>query len=170
MLKSKKNKTINLRTRDLKIKILGDWVENTGVIFTTILILTLQSEKGDLVYSFFSIFDNFNNFFQMILALIFFLVPPIFTLVSVFEISKKNRFSKFNWSFWIIMALCVAYGMTCTIDYYTYVFFIIDYLINFNKIKNIIKSLSYTFGQIPLVLISFLFIGTLINLFKRNVK
>ena len=86
MLKSKKNKTINLRTRDLKIKILGDWVENTGIIFTTILILTLQSEKGDLVYSFFSIFDNFNNFFQMILALIFFLVPPIFTLVSVFEI------------------------------------------------------------------------------------
>ena len=170
MLKSKKNKTINLRTRDLKIKILGDWVENTGIIFTTILILTLQSEKGDLVYSFFSIFDNFNNFFQMILALIFFLVPPIFTLVSVFEISKKNRFSKFNWSFWIIMALCVAYGMTGTIDYYTYVFFIIAYLINFNKIKNIIKSLSYTFGQIPLVLISFLFIGTLINLFKRSFK
>jgi len=170
MLKSKKNKTINLRTRDLKIKILGDWVENTGVIFTTILILTLQSEKGDLVYSFFSIFDNFNNFFQMILALIFFLVPPIFTLVSVFEISKKNRFSKFNWSFWIIMALCVAYGMTGTIDYYTYVLFFSAYLINLYKIKNILKSLSYTFGQIPLVLISFLFIGTLINLFKRSFK
>lgn len=170
MFKFKKNKKINLKTRDLKTKILGDMVPNIGVVFTIILFLALQSEKGDLVYSYLSIFDNFNNSIQMILALIFFFVPPIFTLASVFEISKKNGFSKFNWSFWVVMALCIAYGMTGTIDYYTYMLFIFAYLMNLYKIKNIVNSLSYTFGQIPLVLISFLFIGTLINLFKRNIR
>ena len=105
----------------------------------------------------------------MILALIFFFVPPIFTLASVFEISKKNGFSKFNWSFWIMMTLCITLGVTdYSIDYNTYVLFFSAYLINLYKIKNIVNSLSYTFGQIPLVLISFLFIGTLINIFKSR--
>ena len=72
MFKFKKNKKINLKTRDLKTKILGDMVPNIGVVFTIILFLALQSEKGDLVYSYLSIFDNFNNSIQMILALIFF--------------------------------------------------------------------------------------------------
>ena len=158
MFKFKKNKKISLKTRDLKTKILGDMVPNIGVVFTIILILALQSEKGDLVYSYLSIFDNFNNSIQMILALIFFFVPPIFTLASVFEISKKNGFSKFNWSFWIMMTLCITLGVTdYSIDYNTYVLFFSAYLINLYKIKNIVNSLSYTFGQIPLVLISFLF-------------
>ena len=66
------------------------------------------------------------------------------------------------------MALCIAYGMTGTIDYYTYMLFIFAYLMNLYKIKNIVNSLSYTFGQIPLVLISFLFIGALINILKSR--
>lgn len=170
MSKTKK-KIKSFNTHELKEKIIGDWIANTGVIFTILLILILNSKEGSLIYSIFSILDNINKFFWGILFLIFFLAPPIFTLISVFELSKENNFSKFNWSFWIMMTLCITLGITdYSIDYYTYVLFFSAYLINLYKIKNILKSLSYTFGQIPLVLISFLFIGTLINLFKRSFK
>jgi len=150
--------------------ITGDWIANVGVISSILLILALNFKEDGFVYSIFSLIDSLNSTVQIILAIIMFLTPIIFTLISVLEISKEKNFSRFNWSFWIMMALCISYGMRDAIDYYTYVLFIIAYLLNFYQIKNIVKTLSYTFGQIPFVLISFLFIGTLINLFKKSFK
>jgi hypothetical protein len=160
--------------KNFKEKILGDWISNLNL---------------PLIIYFFYIWYNLDNldykFGSNALYLLYPMILPVgIGLYCLFKYSKEYNISKFGPSFWIILLsflywtfvgsehdYAVSVGSAQETNLHFTIFYglmLLSLIINYLKIKNLMKSISFTFGQIPFIFIALFFLKAAMNVLKRK--
>lgn len=159
---------------NFKEKILGDWISNLNLPLI-IYFFYVWFMRDNLDYKLGS--DALYLLYPMIL-------PVIVGLYCMFKYSKEYNVSKFGLSFWIILLgflywtfvgsehdYAVSVGSAQKTNLHSIIFYgliLTSLVINFLKFKNLMKSISFTFGQIPFIFIALFFVKAAMNAVKRK--
>jgi len=176
MPKIKRKKNNNFKTQEFKEKILGDWpsILNFPLIIYFYYIWFNGQEYID---------NPADTGYFVITSM---LLPLAIGLYCVFTYSKEYNISKFGPSFWIILlgfiywafigadydkARTYSYNKPIQTNLHSIIFYgsiLTGLVINFLKIKNLMKSISFTFGQIPFIFIALFLLKGAMNAVKRK--